>query len=263
MKRGSRSAFSLVEVMLAMAITGLLLVVLGEALSQAQAAFRNVVGTSEAADELRKVNMRIRQELMQTSALQIASGTSATSLVAPDGQTLWFLSNLGPDGTPQFLADGSPFWLRNILYYITIPNNHLGLFGWNCTGGAGPFGLDDRCPHKMLIRNEIDFGPVTDGTNEANVEALMTVADINPYLTRPAGYSVSAMSLEPGVKFPRIVGRNLLSFVIVPGAPGSITVDTRAVSIARARHKVSLGNASMFNSPFTSHFSITVVPSVP
>ena len=131
MRKGFRRGFSLVEIILACAIMSILMVVLGEALSQAQNAFRNVSGTSDAADELRKVCQHVRQELIQTSGTQIGSGDSRNSLGSPDGQALWFLSNIGSDGNPHFLGDGSPFWQRNVLYYIVVPGNHFGLFGGN------------------------------------------------------------------------------------------------------------------------------------
>ncbi|MBT9582943.1 prepilin-type N-terminal cleavage/methylation domain-containing protein [bacterium] len=263
MRKPSRTGFSLVEVILACALMSILMVVLGEALSQAQNAFRNVTGTSDAADELRKVCQHVRQELIQTSGVQIGSRDSANSLGSPDGEAIWFLSNIGSDGNPHFMSDGSPFWQRNVLYYIVVPGNHLGLFGWNCAGGADPDGYDDRCPHKVLIRKEIDFGVATDFVNEATVETLMSSGDILPYLTQPVGYSCSAMNAEAGMRQVRIVGRSLLTFRVSSAAPGSVTLDTRAVSIARARTKVALGTASMVDSPFTFHFGITVTPSVP
>lgn len=265
MKSASKAAFSMVEVVLACALMSILMVVLGTALSQAQGAFRNASGTSDAADELRKCCSYLRQELIQTSATQVSSSNSTSSLGSPDGAAIWFLSNRGADGNAQFLDDGSPFWQRNVLYYLVVPNNHAALFGWNCPGGAGPgpFARDDRCPHKVLIRKEIDSGPATDTSNPANIEALMSAADIVPYLTRPAGYSVVAMNAEPGVDNTRIVGRNLLTFDVTTTAAGLIGIDTRAVSIARARTKISLGSVSLFDSPYTFHFGMSVSPSVP
>jgi len=114
-----------------------------------------------------------------------------------------------------------------------------------------------------LIRKEIDFGAVTDPLNPADIESLMSAADIGPYLTRPVGYSVVAMNAEPGVDNTRIIGRNLLTFEVATTAAGSISLDTRAVSIARARTKVSLGSVSLYDSPYTFHFGMSVSPSVP
>jgi len=261
-RRRSRG-FSVTELILATAIMSIMMVVLGEALLQAQGSFRNVSGASDSSDTLRKVTLMMRRELLQTSAAQIGSGFSCNSLGSPDGYALWFLSNVGSDGQPHFMVDGSPFWQRNVLYYLVVPNDHNGLFGQNCVGGAGPSLTDDRCPHKVLIRKVIDFGAATDFTNEANIEPLMTGPQVAAYLTRPNGYKTQGMMAEAGIKTAQVVGRNLLTFVVTVPGPGSVTLDTRATSIARARNKVALGNVSLFNSPFTFHFSLTVSPSIP
>ena len=238
------------------------MVVLGQAMMQAQNSFRTVTGTSECADELRRVSRDLRLEMMQTSASQIGTGNSCSSLGPPDGQALWFLSNVDSSGKAQFLSDGSPFWLKNVLYYLVVPDDHQRLFGQLCAGGAGPGGYDDRCPHKVLVRKEIDFAGATNLADDTTVETLMTGASLTPYLLRPAGYKVGT-SGQPGLLSAQIVGRNLLTFSLSSSLSNTLTIDTRSVSIARARTKLAIGTVSLFSSPFTYQFSLTVIPSVP
>lgn len=255
-------AFSVLELVIASVVMSLLMVVLGQAMIQAQNSFHNVTGTSEAADELRRVSRDLRLDLIQTSASQLGVGNSCSSLGSPDGQALWFLSNLDGAGQPKFLSDGSPFWQKNVLCYLVVPDDHQRVFGQLCAGGAGPGGYDDRCPHKVLVRKEIDFGTATNLADDSTVESLMAVADIAPYLQRPMGYKVLTAG-QPGLKSAQIVGRNLLTFNLSSSMPNTITIDTRSVSIPRARTKVAIGSVSLFSSPFTYQFSLTVIPSVP
>lgn len=240
----------------------LLMVVLGQALVQAQNSFRNVSGTAESSDSLRKVSRELRLELLQTSASQIGVGNSCSSLGSPDGQALWFLSNLDSNGQPRFDSIGAPFWTKTVLYYLAVPNSHSSLFGYDCAGGAGPGGYDDRCPHKVLIRKEIDSGVATNLADDTTAELPMSSAQIATYLTRPNGYTVTTVG-QPGLRSAEIVGRNLLTFRLSSSINDTITIDTRAVAIARARTKVALGAVSLYDSPYTFSFSLTVIPTVP
>lgn len=234
-----KRAFSVLELIVASTVMSLLMIVLAQAMMQAQNSFRTVTGTSESADELRRVSRNLRLELMQTSASQIGTGNSCSSLGCPDGQALWFLSNLDAAGKPQFLSDGSPFWQKNVLYYLVVPDDHPRVFGQTCTGGVGPGGYEDRCPHKVLVRKEIDFGTATNLADDATVEGLMAVGSLTPYLQRPLGYQVGTAG-QPGLLSAQIAGRNLLTFNLSSSMPNTITIDTRSVSIARARTKVAL-----------------------
>lgn len=243
-------------------VMGLLTIVLGQAMSQAQNSFRSVSGAAESSDSLRKVSRELRAEVMQTSASQLGVGNSCSSLTAaPDGQALWFLSNLDNTGKARFDATGAPFWCKTVLYYIVVPNGHGSLFGFDCAGGAGPGGFDDRCPHKVIIRKEIDFAPSTNFADSASLETLPAAASITPYLTRPNGYKMNFA--EPGLLSAQLVGRNFLTFELTSSMPNTITITTRAVSIARARTKLALGSTSLYDSPFTYNFALTVIPSVP
>jgi type II secretory pathway pseudopilin PulG len=254
------AAFTLLEVTVAGALMALLLVVLAETLRQSQSVFRVTSGSNDASSQLRKVSQALQRDILQTN--YTFTNTTDSTGVPVEGSALWFLSNLNPaTHEPVYMADGSPFWQRNILYYLVMPNNHVGLFGYSCTlaAGPGPLSHDDHCAHKVLIRKEIDFGSATDAINESNVEALIPGGSIAAYLTRPAGYSVAAMSGEPGVSTVKVVGQLLLGFE-AQRAAGAIRVDVRAVSISRAQREINIANSSLYNSRYTVHFSQTLFP---
>ena len=56
---------------------------------------------------------------------------------APDGKAIWFLSARDP-ATGKFARgpEGEPFWQRNLLYYLVVPQQHLALFGAQLCGRA-------------------------------------------------------------------------------------------------------------------------------
>ncbi len=263
-------AFTLLEVTLTSALMVVLMIFLGEAFRQSQKVFRNTNSTSDASGELRSIVHRLSRDLRQSQRDQVQTTNAPATTTGPDGSALWFLSNLDPTTQqPQFLLDGSPRWQRNILYYMRVPNNHAALFGYNCGGGAGPGPLahNDRCPHKVLIRKVIDFGAPTTVTDDV-VEPLMTDIEVATYLTQPNGYSTANMSGEAGLEETMIVARRMLDFEVLPAPPafqngGPIDIDLRAVGIARAQREVSFGTTSLYDSRFTYHFSLTLMPNTP
>jgi len=253
-------AFSLLEVVFAAALMGLLMIVMGASMRQTQTVFRATSGSYDASAQLRKVTSRIQQELIQTNLNKVAVSNSVGA--PPEGGAIWFLDNLDPaTHEPRYLPDGSPFWARNILYYLVVPNNHASIFGSSCVlqAGPGPGGHDDRCPHKVLIRKEIDTGAAFNPTDDLTIEALIAGGAISTYFTRPNGYNVSAMLTEAGVREVKIVGQNLLSFE-AQIQDGGIDLNIRAVSLARARREVAVGATSLYNSRYTLHFAQTVYP---
>ncbi|MEW6279282.1 MAG: hypothetical protein AB1758_11705 [Candidatus Eremiobacterota bacterium] len=150
-------------------------------------------------------------------------------------------------GAVMRLDDGSPFWQRNILYYLVVP------VGDTCAGGVGPNGYDDRCPHKLLIRKEIDLAPATVPTDPTTIETLAPT--LAPFLTRPTGFSVAGLN-EAGVNEVKIAAAHLLSFSSVSAPPPEnlateIAVDLRAVAVDEARREVALGSVPLSTSPFT------------
>lgn len=261
MKNKSRSGYTILELMLAAALMSGLLLVLGEAMRQSQTVFRTTSGTADASTELRSVSQRLRRELLQTKLSEVRTvDTPATFGGAPDGKAIWFLSNVDASGVPRFTTGGAPFWHRNVIYYIRVPQGHAQLFGYDCGGGAGPGGYDDRCPHKVIVRKEVDSGTLTNYPDEATVEPILPAGTVTgSYLTRPSRYDTSAMNSEPGVVQAQVVGRLFLTFT-AQETSSEVTADFRAVSLPRARKEAAIGTTSLFNKPFTYHFGLSVYP---
>lgn len=258
-----RSGLSLLEVTLATALMGLLLTVLGAALKQSQEVFRNINGATDASQSLRRLAVALNRDLQRAKLDEIGITTTPASLVAPDSRALWMLSNIDPaTGKACYRGDGKPFWVCNILFYASIPTQHAQLFGSTCAGGAGPDGLDDRCPHKFLIRKVIDSGAATNLSDDSTVETLLTPAQVSAsYLTRPAKFDVSGMRSEAGVSEARLLSPLLLGFDSTKTL-GEVTVNFRATTLPRAQRAIAVGTTSLYNSQYTYHFGLTVVPEV-
>ena len=246
--------------MLSAALMGVLMLVLAEALRLTQHTLRDTSGASDANSEIQIISSQISRDLVAGKLAEVRAQTGPTSLVAPDGSALWMLSNMNPiTNLPVIRSDGTAFWQRNVLYYAVIPNNHNGLYGYNCSGGAGPNGHDDRCPHKLLLRKVIDQSPATDAVNENNMETIIDPG-INPYLTRPVGYNTSAMlGTETGLQEVTIAGRRILGFrAEVVG--NAVDVELSVVSLRRAQAKVAIGTTSLYNTVYTYRAQMSYRP---
>lgn len=262
-RRRNRRAISLLELMLGTGIFTLIMVVLVGLFNQSLSVWRVTSGSDTAMRELRKTRAALERDLVLSRPSLVARAAVSDHVGGggSDGEALWFLSPVDP-ATGQIVrkADGSPMWMRNILYYLVVPANHDAVFGMHCNGGPGPNGFDDRCPHKVLVRKVIDSDAPTVATDEASEEVLLT--DASAYLSQPNGYDLSGMT-EAGVEDRRIVANSLLMFFSVSAPPPGnvateVAVDTRAMSISEARREEQVGTVAGSDSRFTmqSPFSV-------
>lgn len=181
-----------------------------------------------------------------TIAVETAPSQLA-SLSGADGDVLWFLSAVDP-ATGEFRRhpDGTPYWQRNILYYLVSPNGADQHFGYRDSGLAVA-GYEVAFPFKLLIRKEID------------AEKLLSYSDITPYLTRPDGYDCAGMATADCTVKP--VAANLLSFRVTlrPELAG-VSLDLRASGIERARREGGISNRDLSEQPFTTQLQFVVMP---
>lgn len=263
MKKARPHGFSLVELMLSLVLLAILLFVTAASLRNSQQVWRQVVGSTSSEDQMKRAYVFLRRDLEMAGG-NLGVSTVPGSLTASfDGDVLWFLSPLDPTtGKVARKANGFPLFMRNVIYYTVVPNNHLNIYGANCAGGAGPGGYDDRCPHKVLVRKVVDIGTTTVATNDLTEEPLMTLAQVTPYLTRPNGFSTAAMTSEAGVSTVSLVARQLLLFRVTL-VPGPLQVELRATNLMRAAKSVSVGTTSLYASPLTSELKLTLAPGNP
>lgn len=198
-----------------------------------------------AQREMRKAQAALQRDATLTSSSELGRARVPGSLAGDDGEALWFLSPIDP-ATKQAVhrADGTPFWQRNILYYLVVPVNEC-----NCAGLAAPDGYESGCPHKVLVRKVIDSAAPTVPTDESTLETLL--ADVTPFLTRPVGNDPASIS-EAGVEDVRIVATHLLRFESATGqTPDELAVSLRAVLVDQARRDVPLGSTNFLDTRYT------------
>lgn len=267
-----RRGFSLLEAVISLAVFSVLTVLLGLALIQSQKVWRELTGAAESDSQLKRVGISLRRELSAASFVNCSNTTVPAHLAggAFDGDAIWFLSNVDSTTGQAFRkADGTPFWQHNVIYYLIVPGNHTGLYGFTCNGGVGPGGYDDRCPHKVLVRKEVDnpLGGSTNPTVETTEDTLLTSAQIGTYLTQTNQFSTAGMTGEAGFLRAHVVARALLmlNFRIGsnPSVPNQILVDARTVSIVQARKEVALGTASLATGRYTTQWDFSILPILP
>ncbi|MEW6279835.1 MAG: hypothetical protein AB1758_14500 [Candidatus Eremiobacterota bacterium] len=240
-------------------LLGLVLAALAVVVRQSAGVHRHVSGRTLAQRELSRARVRLEADLRTASASEIRTGLVPPSLAggAADGCALWFLSAVDP-ASGQVVRDttGSPFWQRNILYYLVVPA------GDSCAGGVGPGGLDDRCPHKVLVRKVIDSGVPTSPTTDPSTTEESLLPDVSLYLDRPVGVSTTGLG-GPGLEQVQLAASSLLWFEASLGPPlwnGAVQLDLRAVSLEEAGPRVTLGSQPMATSPYTFQTLLGISP---
>lgn len=259
-----RRGITLLELVVTFGLFSLLTAVLLAALQEGSQILGRASGTAVSQGELSKCRLRVREDLERSAFSKVA----VRKMPGGDGDAIWCLSPVDPaSGLSLRKDDGSPFFVNHVLYYLVIPKGHAKLYGYACAGGTDTDGYDDRCPHKVLIRKVIDAPPVTDASNEATEEALMTSSQINQYLTAPDGFNVDAMKSEPGVLSVHLRAHSLLYFrarlAPVATSPREISLDLRAADIRRAEKEVRVGSVSLAQGRFTTQCLFSAFPALP
>lgn len=262
-----RRGVTLLEMMIALSLFSVIGLLLAFAFKQAGQIYGSVSGSTDTRTVLAKAQAALARDLERTSFSSVNVATGPTSLGPFDGDVVWFLSAIDPV-TDMYLrkSDGTPFWQRNILYYSVVPNNHAGLFGFNCSGGADVAGYEVQCPHKILIRKVIDSGAVTIPTDESTEEEALLPAQVAGYLSRPNGYDTSGFS-EPGLEQVSLPAANLLSFrarlAPNPEWPREVLLNLDAVAIKTAQRELRIGSVALDETRFTSRLSLSHFPKLP
>ena len=247
----SRRGISLLEMLIVLAMGSLITLMTALTLSNSIKIFNNTSGRDSAMRELNKARRALELDLNQASEDFSIVQTPASLGGGADGDAINYLSAVNvTDGTIATLPDGSgnPYFFQNIFYYITVPANHDALFGVSCVGG-NEGGYDYNCPHKILIRAVEEQNPTYDPSDDTTVETLLS--SLSTFLVRPTGF--------PNTLARDTVAINLLTFQMVQVGQ-EIRVDLRAVSLADARRKVSIGTTSFRDTGYTLQYRFSVFP---
>lgn len=248
MRKYGASGFTLVEILIAMVMAGMLFGFGYALLDMSARVYHQVSGHNDGELQMKKLSRRLQKELVASKFDAIKTAPVAdTAGTASDAVSMLSLNSTDrANGPVCTTVAGEPFWQRNVLFYLARP------LGDTCTPQADAGGYEDVCPHKIAIRKVIDSGvtteplPAGDPVNDME-EPLDNLA---PYLTRPSSnYDVTAMLAEPGVTDVEVVAVNLLSMRLSldpePDSPGEVFIELRALNEEGAGRGVAVGKTPL------------------
>lgn len=207
MKRG----FSILEMCLASALLTLFMLVGYSMLRMAEKVYYQVSGNEDATMQLKRAMRMLQKDLVSAladtdgsvfpPALNVVNVPPSLPGGAFDGTGVCLLSPYQNGSGALVMNTDGPEWQRNVLYYTVVPG------GDPCTGGADANGLDDRCPHKLLIRKVVNQG--------STPQAPLAAAAIPGYLTRPnSPTDISNFAAEANLTESQIAAHGLVSLRI-------------------------------------------------
>jgi type II secretory pathway pseudopilin PulG len=254
-----QSAFSLTEILVATTIFSFVVLFSAIYLDRSQQLWRKVNANQDAGLALRKASLDLQQNLVDASGKEfgvVDNGSGGARM----GQAFWFLSAIDPV-TGQFVtgANGRPFWQKNILYFLTVPDDHNSRYGLTCQ----QFGR--VCPHKILVSKTIDIGnPTTPTSAEADEETLMTVGQAQTYLVRPPTLDVTDQESLPEVVEARYVCGSLLDMTVTLDEQGSkveeVDILLESGLVEAARNKLVVGKDPFTSPTFVLSKTVGVIP---
>jgi len=228
--------------------------------------WKNIESKSAVQTQLRKVELFLLEDLKRASYDQICVRGMPGTWASGNGKALigkelsdsavWFLTAVYTDEeTSQELfardEEGRPVWKRNVLYYAARPTDawHLHNYGFLCNApGAGK---DTCCPHKWLIRKEIDVPTLL---SEATVQST--------YLTSPGGHELmdpSLMGSEPRLMKVQTLADSIVDFEVTLRPP-EVELSVKAFRLLEAKGLMQVGTTSLENDSFTVHYRARVIP---
>ncbi|MBX3170934.1 MAG: prepilin-type N-terminal cleavage/methylation domain-containing protein [Candidatus Eremiobacteraeota bacterium] len=146
-----RRGFTLLELSLASTLVAVVLTVASVLLYYGMRNWRQLDQTQDASFQLSKACRHLREELRQTSFNECRIDHHGEM-----GDVVTFLSALDESGGEVlFQPDGSPFWQRNVMYYLIQPP------GDTCQVAD--------CSHKRLLRLSLDTGKATNADSDPAV----------------------------------------------------------------------------------------------
>jgi type II secretory pathway pseudopilin PulG len=265
-RRGSVLGTTFVELIITTGIFSILVLVLFVVLRFGIRSWKNIESKNAVQTQLSKVELFMLEDLKRASYDQISVLGMPSTWAPGKGKTLigkevsasavWFLTAFAPDKDTGELVftrddDGKPVWKRNILYYVTRPTDkwHKDKYGFLCASSGNS--KDTWCPHKWLIRKEIDVSTLL---SESTVE--------NTYLTKPGGHYLmdpTLMGSEPDLLKAQTLADSIVDFEVILRSP-EVEINLRALRLLEAQGVMQLGTSPLENDSFTVHYRARVVP---
>lgn len=248
--------FSLLELTIVATLFALFLLISYGLLQSGIHTWHKTESSQDVHFQFQKLRHALHRDLRDASTGSCAVMESDGSTTSDKGEALWFLSASSPESGLARKRDSTPFWQRNVLYYLTTSTDHDHQFGMQC--GDGPF----ACPHRMLIRRVFDSHVLTtpDGALET-IETLMSATSIQEKLLAPTGYTLGTRDAE--VESQEILASGLLQFEVQlqpEGRTDEIEIRVAGFDVEHAGKVISRQTESLEHSPYTHFFTMSVFP---
>ena len=251
--------FTLTEILVATTLLSFIVLFAVFYLDRSRMLWRSVNANQDAGMTLRKSYGAIRDQLADVSEKDfrfIDNGSGSSKI----GQAFWFLSARDPlTGVFVRGQNGRPFWQKNILFYLTVPDDHDQRYGVSCTA------FERVCSHKILVRKVIDAAnPTTPTSDEEDEEVLLNDGQVLEHLLRPDTIDLSAQASMPGVVEARYITGNLLDMSVdldeVDGRIREISVLLEAGLLEAARNRLVIGRDEFTSPTFVLARTVGVIP---
>jgi prepilin-type N-terminal cleavage/methylation domain-containing protein len=261
-KRARRRGFTLVEIMIASTVVLILLGGGYMVVNMAGTVYKRISGHEDGALQLKRASRHLYMDILQAFfdhvKVEVVPGAQSDAVGMMSAQ-------VNDDARGGFIydQDGAPLWQRNVIYYLANSNADT------CTLAPNSDGVDDVCPHKMLIRKCVDTGDPNDPTDDPVGPPRIfdlpeqTLVSLQTYLTRPNGFSTANMASEPFLTNAEIISTNLLSMKVElvpdPNFPREVRIELKAFN-ALASSNTNVGSSSLGQHPKTITHLVSVFP---
>lgn len=247
--------FSFAELMTALTLLTLVIALSYAYMSQSQRLYRRVNAKGSADVGLRRAALALEKELSNSGKNQIDftnNGNGANYC----GDAIWFLSAEDP-ASEEFVRkpNGTLFWQKNVLYYLTVPLDHDERYKIHCDE------MNRVCSHKVLVRLVIDNGIITTPNSpEDDEETLLTRTQARAHFVRPNTLDLAPLTTDPRVVSATVVASSLLdNSVSVQGDGREIRCKLSAGLIEDARKNFPLGKVPFPEKSFTLSRTVAVI----
>lgn len=246
--KSGRRAFSLMEVLCAMAVMAALGLISMVCLLQVSTVWRKTSARDTAMRQLLKAEAELQRDLANVSRAPGQSRFAPIRAGSGGVDTSDGLALLVPDPAQEGLRmtpSGSALLSRAVTYYLAIPPNLEAQTGLPANFAADANGYEAQCAFKWLIRKE-EAAPVDGAGGLALPAAWLTggVIEIPDQMWR-----------QPE---RRVVAINLLGMRVLQGSP-LWEIQLSAVAIDDARRKLALGTVPLSSTAFVVWHRVAVV----
>jgi len=271
-RRAGSGGTSLVETLLVCAIFTVIVLITFGLIRYCTKNIGPIEDRTNVQMQLRRLQHNISEELRRTSWKSIVLGSGAGT-----GAYMHFLCCKSAMSltNPNFFSvsdAGVPIWTRYVLYYIFRPTDPAtGAQACACEAASNP---DRRCPHKSLLRVDLDISLNLDENNPASAGAVLqhylkaipaSTYDLrNTYTAKVFSDSGGNNYYSSRILACTYIAREILSFDLAKtksDIQSDVKIDVMCYKIKEAAPTIQIGAVEdLTRTPFVIHSEARIIP---